>query len=359
MKTNLLTALILILLFIYSCSNFQEEKIEKKQEHIGKYLEKNVLLITLRNSNGSVLTLTNYGARITGIVVPDKYGNMDNVALGFETFEKILSGSKSAGATIGRYANRIANGKFTLNNIEYKLNLNNGQNSIHGGPNGWHSVIWDTKINKNSKRPSVKFSYLSPNMEEGFPGNVKISVTYSWTNNDEIIIDYKYKTDKKTIVNVTNHTFFNLRGAGNSDVLNHLLLLRASSFTPIDSQMIPTGEIRPVINSPFDFTTPHTIGERINEDCEQLTLGFGYDHNFVLDNIEEVDAIIHDPNSGRIMEVITDQPGIQFYVTKNKSWFCLETSHFPDSPNHPNFPSTEITPGVNVKTKTIYRFTMK
>ena len=286
----------------------------------------------------------------------------------------MIKGDMSIGSTVGRYANRIAKGKFTLDGVEYTLPLNNGPNTLHGGPAGWHSVVWNADILKDSKSPAVKFTYLSPDMEEGFPGAVNVSVTYSWTDKNEIIIDYSYSTDKKTVVNATNHAYFNLHGAGNGDILDHILTLRASSFTPVDSVMIPTGVIQPVAGTPLDFTTPHTIGQRIGEKYEQLILGNGYDHNFVLDNTEEVDATVYEPVSGRVLEVITDQPGLQLYTgnfldgTKighggkpfnHRAGLCLESGHYPDSPNHPDFPTTVINPGETFKSTTIYRFSVK
>jgi aldose 1-epimerase len=225
-----------------------------------------------------------------------------------------------------------------------------------------------------SKNPSVKFSYVSADMEAGFPGTMNVEVIYTWTDKNEIIMDYKCTTDKKTVLNITNHAYFNLHGAGNGDVLDHLLTMKASSYTPWDETMIPTGEILPVKGTPFDFTTPHTIGERINENNTQLKLGDGYDHNYVLDNKEKVDAIVYEPVSGRVLEVITDQPGIHLYTGNwlngkrighggkayhRRSAICLEAHHYPDSPNHPNFPTTLLSPGETFKSTTIYRFSVK
>jgi aldose 1-epimerase len=280
----------------------------------------------------------------------------------------------SFGSIVGRYANRIANSKFTLDSVEYTLPTNNGPNTLHGGPGGWHSVVWDSEVLKNSEAPAVKLTYHSPDMEMGFPGNVDVEVVYTWTDNNEIVMDYKCTTDKRTVVNVTNHAYFNFHGAGNGDILDHEVTLKASAFTPVDSVMIPTGEIRPVAGTPFDFTTPHAIGERIGEEYDQLILGKGYDHNFILDNREEPDVIVYDPDSGRMLEVITDQPGMQLYTgnfldgTKighggkafnYRSGFCLESGHYPDSPNHPDFPTTVLDPGNTLVTKTIYRFSVK
>jgi aldose 1-epimerase len=336
-----------------------------KQEIYGTLQGKEVYLLTLTNKSGNVLKLTNYGAKINWIEIPDKEGKKDNVTFGYDTFDGTITGDMSYGSVIGRYANRIANGKFSLDGIEYNLPVNNGPNTLHGGPKGWHSVVWNTEVLKDSEFPAVKFTYVSPDMEEGFPGTVTAQVVYTWTDNNEIIMDYTVSTDKRTVINITNHAYFNLHGAGNGDILDHVLTLKASAFTPVDSVMIPTGEIRPVSGSPFDFTTPHTLGERINENYDQLILGHGYDHNYILDNVEPVDVTVYEPVSGRMLEVITDQPGMQLYTgnflngTKIghggkpynlRSGLCLESGHYPDSPNHP---------GETLTTQTIYRFSVK
>jgi aldose 1-epimerase len=374
MKKLLLISLMLIALVAISCRQSSKSGQMVRKELFGTHNGKEVYLITLRNSAGNVIRLTNFGAKINWIEVPDKNGKMDNITFGYDTFEETEKGDMSFGSVVGRFANRIAKGKFTIDGVEYTTPLNNGPNTLHGGPKGWHSVVWDTEILKEKDFPSVKFSYLSPDMEEGFPGNVKVSVTYTWTDKNEIVMNYEWTTDKKTVVNVTNHAYFNLHGAGNGDVLDHVLTLKASAFTPVDSVMIPTGEIRQVAGTPFDFTTPHTIGERIGENYDQLILGKGYDHNFILDNKEEVDVTVYDPNSGRMLEVITDQPGMQLYtgnfldgtksghggkVFKYRSGMCLESDHYPDSPNRPEFPSTIINPGETLKSTTIYRFSVK
>jgi aldose 1-epimerase len=256
----------------------------------------------------------------------------------------------------------------------YNTPLNNGPNTLHGGPAGWHSVVWNTEVLKDSKFPAVRFTYISPDMEEGFPGTVNASVTYTWTDNNEIVMDYICTTDKKTVVNVTNHAYFNLHGAGNGDILDHVLTLKASAFTPVDSVMIPSGEIRTVAGTPFDFNTPHSIGERIGDNYDQLILGKGYDHNYLLDNKEEVDVTVYEPVSGRMLEVITDQPGMQLYTGNFldgkqtghggkqfnfRTGMCLESGHYPDSPNHPDFPTTILNQGDTLKTTTVYRFSVK
>jgi aldose 1-epimerase len=357
---------------LISCSQKQGNKVTK--EAWGVHQGNDVFLFTLTNKNGNVLKLTNYGAKITWIEVPDRSGEKGNVTFGFDTFEATLKGDPYFGACVGRYANRIAKGKFTIDGTEYSLTLNNGPNSLHGGPGGWHSVVWDAEVQETAEFPAVKFTYKSPDMEEGYPGNMDVEVLYTWTDNNEIIMDYKCTSDKKTVLNITNHAYFNLHGAGTGDILDHQLTMNASSFTPVDETLIPTGEIIPVAGTPMDFTSPHTVGERINEDYDQLKLGGGYDHNFVLDNTGEVDATVYDPSTGRVLEVITDQPGLQFYCGNfldgslkghggkpynYRSGLCLESQHYPDSPNKPDFPSTLLSPGDTFTSRTIYRFSVR
>ena len=373
MKKNLLLSLSLIVTCIFFAGCGKSPKDLVRQEVFGNHQGKDIYLITLTNKQGNVLRLTNYGAKINWIEVPDRKGRKANITFGYDTFEETLTGDMSYGSTVGRYANRIANARFTLDGVEYTLPQNNGPNTLHGGPGGWHSVVWNTEVQKNSEFPAVKFTYHSPDMEMGFPGNVDAEVKYTWTDNNEIIMDYKCTTDKRTVVNITNHAYFNLHGPGNGNILDHVLTLRASAFTPVDSVMIPTGEIRPVAGTPFDFTSPHAIGERIGENYDQLILGKGYDHNFVLDNKEEVDVTVYEKDSGRLLEVLTDQPGMQLYVGnflngsqkghggityEYRTGFCLESGHFPDSPNHPEFPSTVLNPGDTLKTRTTYRFSV-
>jgi aldose 1-epimerase len=376
MRRILLLSLTLIAgaVFLLSCNQSAKNKKMVKQEIYGTHQGKEVHLLTLTNKAGNVIKLTNFGAKIIWIEVPDKNGKKENITFGYDTFDGTINGDMSFGSVVGRYANRIANAKFTLDGIEYKLPVNNGPNTLHGGPGGWHSVVWNTEVLKDSEFPAVKFTYVSPDMEQGFPGTMKVEVIYTWNDNNEIVMDYKCTTDKRTVINITNHAYFNLHGAGNGDILDHVLTLRASAFTPVDSVMIPTGEIRPVAGTPFDFTTPHTIGERIGENYDQLILGRGYDHNYVLDNKEPVDVTVYEPVGGRVLEVITDQPGMQLYTgnfldgTKighggkpytHRSGFCLESGHYPDSPNHPEFPTTVLNPGETLTTQTIYRFSVK
>ncbi len=365
--------LALIMLGMVSCGNNKTKEMVTTQS-FGSFGGKDVSLYTLTNEKGDVLKLSNYGAVFVEIIVPDRNGKKENVALGYDNFDGYLNGDPYFGKVVGQYANRIAKGKFTLDGVDYTLAINNFPNALHGGPTGWHSRVWDAQVLKNTDFPAIRFTYNKPDMEEGFPGNVVAEVVYTWTDNDEIILDYKVTTDKKTIVNITNHAYFNLHGAGVGDILDHEAVIRASSFTPVDSTLIPTGEIRPVEGTPFDFRAPHLIGERIGADYDQLKLGRGYDHNFVLDNAEEVDAMVYDPSTGRVLEVLTDQPGVQLYtgnfldgtqtghggkVYNYRSGFCLETQHYPDSPNQASFPSVILTPEEPFLSSTTFRFSVK
>ena len=366
-------ALALVMVGMISCGNNKTKEMVTTQS-FGSFDGKDVSLYTLTNKKGDVLKLSNYGAVIVEIIVPDRNGKKENVTLGYDNFDGYVNGDPYFGKVVGQYANRIAKGKFTLEGVEYTLAINNAPNALHGGPTGWHSRVWDAQVLKNTDYPAIRFTYNKPDMEEGFPGNVVAEVVYTWTDNNEIILDYKVTTDKKTVVNITNHAYFNLHGAGLGDILDHEAVIKASSFTPVDSTLIPTGEIRPVEGTPFDFRTPHLIGERIGADYDQLKLGRGYDHNFVLDNAEEVDATVYDPSTGRMLEVLTDQPGVQLYtgnflngtqtghggkVYNYRSGFCLETQHFPDSPNQAAFPSVILMPEEPFLTSTTFRFSVR
>lgn len=355
------------ILTIFICAIYGQSQ-NVTTELLGDHNGSTVSVFTLTNKAGHVLKLTNYGARIIKIKVPDKNGLVENVTTGGETLETIVKGDPFGGATIGRFANRIANGKFTLDGTEYNLPINNRPNTLHGG-NGWHAKVWNPEIIKGSEQPSVKFTYVSPDMEEGFPGTVNVSVTYTWTDTNEIIIDYLASTDKKTVLNLTNHAYFNLNGTGQGFIQEHVLTINAGNYTPVDNTLIPTGEIASVKDTPFDFTTPRAIGERIGTEFR------GYDHNFVLDSDAKIAATVYSPQSGRVMEIMTDEPGLQFYSGNSRSWnqfketgvmpensrssFALETQHFPDSPNKLNFPSTILTPNKPYKSKTVYRFSVK
>ncbi len=334
---------------------------------------KNTDLFILRNKNHVEAAFTNYGARILNFQIPDKSGNLTDVVVGFGSIEAYQqSTERYFGATIGRYGNRIANGKFKLDSREYSISINNSPNALHGGKKGFQDVVWDAK---QLNEQTLEFTYLSKDMEEGFPGNLQVKVIYSLSDDNELIINYEASTDKKTILNLTNHAFFNLNGEGSGTILNHTLKINAEQYTPVDSTLIPLGEIVALAGSPFDFRKAVRIGERINDDNIQLKYGKGYDHNYVLNpgkNGEmKAAATVRGDKSGIVMEVFTQEPGLQFYSgnfmkSKNtfkggtnddfRTAFCLETQHFPDSPNQPNFPSTILKPGELYKTKTIYKF---
>lgn len=376
MKRIVLFSLIVIIgsISLSSCRQSSKNKEMVKKENFGVFKGKDVFLFTLTNKNGNVVKLTSFGARITWIEVPDRSGRKENITFGYDTFEGMINGDPYFGSVVGRYANRIAKGKFTLDGTEYTLPVNDGDNTLHGGPEGWHSVVWDAEIPENPDVPTVRFTYQSPDMEAGFPGNMNVEATYTWTDNNEIVIDYKCVSDKRTVLNITNHAYFNLHGAGNRDILDHEVTINADRFVPVDSGLIPTGELRPVAGTPFDFTSPRKVGERINEDYDQLVIGGGYDHTFVLNSDREYDARVFDPVSGRVLEVLSDQPGVQFYSGNfldssqkghggkpyiHRSGLCLETGHYPDSPNHPDFPSTTLNPGETFTSQTVYRFSVE
>jgi len=321
------------------------------------------------------ITVSNWGGRIISWLVPDKKGNMEDVVLGYDSINGYLNAKESYfGAAIGRYGNRIAKGEFSIGDIKYKLAQNNGVNSLHGGVNGFSGKMWDV-VQKSDGELNLKL--VSPDMDEGFPGELIVSMIYRLTNKNELIIQYEAKSDKPTIINLTNHSYFNLHGAGNGTILDHQLTLNADFFTPIDSTLIPTGEIRTVNDTPFDFRKPTLIGSRINSDDQQIRFGLGYDINFVLnknpDQIVSLAASVFEPESGRLLEVFTDQPGIQFYTgnflngeypgKKGKYYgyrtgFCLETQHFPDSPNQPKFPSVQLDPDQVYSHTCIYKFSV-
>ena len=338
---------------------------------IGKVNGKDVYSFVLKNRGGMIVTLTNFGATVMSINLMDGKPN-PNVVLGYPSLDGYQTKEDPYfGAVVGRYGNRIAKGHFKLGGKEYTLATNNGPNSLHGGNKGFDKRVWDVK---ESAPDHVTFHYLSPDGEEGYPGNLNVTVTYSLNDKNELRIDYTATTDKPTVLNITNHTYFNLAGEGSGDILKHQVMLNADKFTPVDSTLIPTGDLKPVADTPFDFRKPHAIGERINEKDQQLEYGKGYDHNFVLNGSGmRLAARVTEPTTGRVLEVSTDQPGVQLYTgnfldgkikgTSGKTYnfrggFCLETQHFPDSPNHPNFPSTELKPGQTFRSTTIFAFTM-
>ena len=327
---------------------------------------------SLTNSQGVVARITNYGGRVVSITVPDRTGAKADVILGFDSVSGYAENTGPFfGALIGRYGNRIGHAGFTLDKVAYKLDKNDGENTLHGGAQGFDKRVWTALEMKDG---GIELTYTSKDGEEGFPGTLKAVVTYHLTDANELRINYTATTDKDTVVNLTNHSYFNLKGAGNGDILGHMVTLNADSFTPVDAGLIPTGELRAVAGTPFDFRKSTAIGARIEQNDEQLKLGKGYDHNWVLNKkapVMTLAARVEEPSSGRVLEVETTEPGIQFYsgnfldgTNKGKggkayirrSGFCLETQHYPDSPNKPKFPSTELKPGQTYRSTTIYRF---
>ena len=328
-------------------------------------------LYTMKNAGGAEVAIMNYGGIVVSLKVPDRAGTIADVVFGFDTFEPYLSPPPYFGAIVGRYGNRIARGRFKLNGVEYKLAVNNGENALHGGIRGFDKQLWAVR----DRGDSLELSYLSKDGEEGYPGNLATTVIYSWNDANELKIEYSATTDKDTVVNLTNHSYFNLAGAGEGDILGHVVMIDADRFTPVDAGLIPTGELKPVEGTPFDFRKPTPIGARIDAPDQQLKFGKGYDHNFVLNHPSPTPALaarVTEPKTGRALEVLTTEPGLQFYTGNfldgtikgkggktyvHRGAFCMETQHFPDSPNQPNFPSTVLKPGQKYQTTTIYRFT--
>jgi len=336
---------------------------------------KTIDLYTLANNQGMRVAITNYGGIVVSIVVPDRNGKPGDVVLGFDNLEGYLAKEPYFGALIGRYGNRIGNARFKLDGVEYKLAANDGPNSLHGGLKGFDKRVW-TAREIPGEHPALELTYLSNDGEEGYPGNLTAKVVYSLTDDNALRLDYSATTDKDTVLNLTNHSYFNLAGEGRGDILKHEIMINSHLFTPIDGTLIPTGELRKVVGTPFDFSRPTAIGARIDADDEQIKFGKGYDHNFVLNRSGaglNLAARVTDPESGRVLEVLTTQPGLQFYTGNfldgsihgkggkaygRRSAFCLETQHFPDSPNKPSFPSAVLKPGQTYHESTVYRFSL-
>ena len=330
--------------------------------------------VTLTNINGLKATITPYGGKVISLWVPDKNGNLGDIVLGYDSASQYPAGNPYFGALIGRYGNRIGKGQFTLDGTTYQLETNNGANALHGGPGGFHNVMWDVV---EVKPNSIALAYTSADGEEGYPGTLQAKVIYTLTDDNELSIDYEATTDQPTIVNLTHHSFFNLAGEGKGDILNHELQIMADTFTPVDEGLIPTGELKPVAGTAFDFNKPTAIGARIDQQDDQLKYGKGYDHNWVLKREGtglSLAAVVTEPTTGRVMEVWTTEPGLQFYSGnflngsdggkggkqyQFRTAFCLEAQHFPDSPNKPEFPSTLLRPGSVYTQKTVYRFSAK
>jgi aldose 1-epimerase len=337
-----------------------------------------VFLYTLKNASGMEVKITNYGGTIQSVRVKDRHGKFGDVVLGFSALDGYTSKTNNAyfGALIGRYANRLAKGTFPLDGHVYHVTTNEGQNMLHGGRVGFDKRMWDAKDVSNQQSPALELHYLSKDGEEGFPGNLDVTVRYSLDDHNGLHIDYFAKTDKATVLNLSNHSYFNLLGAGSATILNHKVFIDADRFTPVNSTLIPTGKLESVAGTPLDFRKATDIGARIGSRFQQLKLAKGYDHNFVLHHPGELRAVaarVEEPKSGRVLEVFTTQPGLQFYtgnflqgnihgiggVYRHRSALCLETQHFPDSPNHPNFPTTVLRPGEEFHQTTIFRFSTK
>jgi aldose 1-epimerase len=336
-----------------------------------------VFQYTVTNKNGIEMKIINYGAIITSLKTPDKNGKMEDIVLGFDSLDKYLQEPPFFGAIVGRYGNRIAKGKFKLEGKEYSLAINNPPNSLHGGVKGFDKVFWNIEEIMLPEGPALKLTYLSKDMEEGFPGNLQAEAIYTLSDNNELQFHYKATTDKTTVVNLTQHSYFNLTGNTKRNILDHELTIDSDEIVPVDNTLIPTGKFRKVAGTPFDFTTAHTVGERINDKDEQIELGGGYDHCYVIreskDSLKHA-ATVTEPVSGRKIDVYTTEPGIQFYsgnflngkftgkgdvAYQKRFGLCLETEHFPDSPNQPQFPSVVLKPGEVYKTTTFYNFGVK
>ena len=367
------TVYLLLFAALFSCTKPSPPRLIEDESFAGIIEGKEVRLYSLENENGLVTQITNYGGRVVNLWTPDKNGNFDDIVLGYETIEEYINSNEIYyGALIGRYGNRIGHGLFNLNDTVYKLGLNEGgKNHLHGGVKGFHNVVWDAEQPDNH---TLILSYISRDMEEGYPGKMEVQVTYRLTGDNELRIEYDASVDKPSPVNLTHHSFFNLNGAGTESINDHILQINADKYTPVDENLVPTGEIVPVEGTPMDFREPKRIGQHLEEDFEQLQFGKGYDHNWVLNQSGEeltFAAKVLEPETGRTLEVYTNEPGLQFYggnfldssdtgkegkVYAHRSAFCLETQHFPDSPNKPGFPSVILNPGEEYKSVCVYKF---
>ncbi len=380
MKTIYLFAITSLLLVSCGGKKKQTEEVVPEQPTVsGLYLSKfkgmvsgkETSLYVMKNASGMEVCVTNLGARIVSVMVPDKTGAMKDVVLGFSSIDDYLNNKNNFGAAIGRYGNRIAKGKFTLEGVEYSLPINNGENSLHGGPDGFHNRYFDIQQQDDT---TLVCSYVSADGEAGYPGELHVKITYTLSSDNALKIAYEAETSKSTVINLTNHSYFNLSGDPNNTILDYVLYVNADRYTPVKQDMIPTGKVESLKNTPFDFTTPTVIGARIDDKFEQLQLGGGYDHNLVLKANSTIDMLackVSCPATGIFMEVYTDEPAVQVYsgnflngtmtgkngiVYQKRSAVCLETQHYPDSPNQPKFPSTELKPGEKYVSTCIYKF---
>lgn len=375
MKFRVYILLFGITIIFFQCT-INNNKLERiKSEPFGKAPDGTpVELFTLINLNGVTAQISNYGGIITTLNVPDKDGNFDDVVLGFYTLEEYIKKSPHFGCLVGRFGNRIAGGKFTLDGVEYQMAINNGPNHLHGGLVGFDKKVWTPEMITEENGSALKLTYLSPDGEENYPGNLNVEAVYRLNDDNELILTFSATTDKKTVLNLTHHSYFNLKGHGNGDILDHEIQFNSTEFVAIDSTSIPLGPLMNVSNTPFDFLQPKSIGQDIEADDEQIRNGGGYDHSFVVDGYNEklkLACTVWDHTSGRMMEVWTTEPAVQFYtgnfldgsikgkdgkVYKQRYGFCLEAQHYPDSPNHPEYPTTVLGPGEVYDQTTIYKF---
>jgi aldose 1-epimerase len=365
-------------IIFYSCVQNKKGIAVNEKTNYGKLPDgREVEQYTLTNKSGATVKVINFGAVVTSLTVPDRNGKFEDVVLGYDSLQGYIDGSSYFGAIVGRYGNRIGKGQFSLEGKKYQVTVNDGENHLHGGKIGFNKVLWTAKTVQDSAGPSLQLTYISKDGEEGYPGTVTLSVTYTLTDKNELRIVYEGTTDKTTVLNPTHHSYFNLSGSFNNTILDQLVTIEADSMTPVDKGLITTGKYLDVTNTPMDFRTPTAIGARINDKFEQLIFGHGYDHNWVIKNYSKGKvrkaAEVYEPKSGRVMTVYTDQPGLQFYTGnfldgtahgkgvsyQQRTGLCLEAQCFPDSPNKPEFPSATLKPGEVYHQTTIYQFTTK
>jgi len=381
MLTNSVMAIFVVGILMLGSQSSNENKKERNSVTAGQFGKlsdgREVTLYTLRNKVGATVTITNLGAALVSINVPDRKGVLGDVILGHDDAKGYVQDNSFLGFIVGRYGNRIGKGKFSLNGKAYQLDVNDGENHLHGGKDGFHRKLWKATVNENSAIASITMRYFSPDGEQGYPGNVTLDVTYWWNDNNQLTIQYVGTTDEPTILNPTSHGYFNLTGNPKNTILDHELMIVADRYTPVGAGLITTGKLEIVEGTPLDFRAPKKIGARINDPFEQLQMAKGYDHNWVLNSYDKtvrLAATVYDPQSGRFMEVLTDQPGLQFYsgnflngsltgkggiAYQHRTALCLEAQHFPDSPNKPGFPSVVVKPGDMYRQTTIYQFSTK